>query len=305
MPPQMPGMRAPITAHTILTAWQESPFAFAVAASLILAAVLYVVGMRRLARRGRGWSMWRAVSFMAGLLSVELALGSSVSVLSGETFTAHIAQHLLLMVVGPPLLALGAPMTLLLQTSNRPVKTAALKVLHSWPFAVVSHPITVFFLYYMSMFAFFLTGALGYAMEHMWLMDLINVGFFAGATLFWWPMIGLDPIPRWELSPGLKLINLLIGVPFESFLGIALLMKSTAVASMYTVGTTHAGGGLLWAATEIATVAAIIPIFMQWTRADARLARRIDARLDAGEDIQPAPMEGHGLAATMRVLRRG
>lgn len=298
-------MHLPITAHTILTAWQDSPFAFAVAASLILSAVLYLFGVRRLARRGRGWSVWRTVSFMAGLLSVELALGSSVSVLAGETFTAHIVQHLLLMVVGPPLLALGAPMTLLLQTSSRRVKTAALKVLHSGPFAVLSHPITVFFLYYMSMFAFFLTAAIGYAMEHMWLMDLINLGFFAGGTLFWWPMIGLDPIPRWELSPGLKLVNLLIGVPFESFLGIALMMKATAVASMYTVATTHAGGGLLWAATEISSVVAIIPIFVQWSRADARLARRIDSRFDAGESIQPAPMEGHGLAAAMRMMRRG
>ncbi len=303
--PGMPGTHTPITGHTILTAWQSSPFAFAIAASVLLAAALYLVGVHRLSARGRHWSPWRTVSFLAGLVSVELALGSSVAVLSGETFTAHVTQHLLLMVVGPPLLALGAPMTLLLQTSSRRVKTLALKALHSVPFAVLSHPITVFFLYYMSMFAFFLTPALGYAMEHMWLMDLINLGFFAGATLFWWPMVGLDPIPRWQLSPGFKMINLLIGVPFESFLGIALLMKTTAAATMYTVGTTHAGGGLLWAATEIATVAAMVPIFIQWSQADARLAKRIDARIDAGQEIRAPAMEGHGLAATMRALRRG
>ena len=238
-------------------------------------------------------------------MAIELALGSSVAVLAQSRFTAHVVQHLLLMVVAPPLLALGAPTTLLLQTSGHTTKTRVLKVLHSPPFAVLTHPIVVFFLYYLSMFAFFLTPALGFAMERMWLMDLINVGFLAGATLFWWPMVGIDPIPRWQMNPGLKLLNLLIGVPFESFLGIALLMQSTPVASMYTLGSTHTGGGVFWAASEFFTVAAIVPVFAQWTRADARLARRIDARLDAGESIQPAPMEGHGLAATLKVLRRG
>ena len=52
-------------------------------------------------------------------------------------------------------------------------------------------------LYYGVMLAFFLTPTIGFAMNHMWLMDLINLGFLFGATLFWWPMIGLDPIPRW------------------------------------------------------------------------------------------------------------
>ena len=303
----MSGMGASpgVTWHTVLAVWQISPFPCLIAALLSLALLWYVNATRELAERGRKWPISRTVSFLAGLVAVEVALQSSVAVLAGSIFTAHILQHLLLMVVGPPLLALGAPMTLALQTSSRATKRCLLTVLHSRAFGVITHPVPVFFAYYVSMYAFFLTGALNFAMLHMWVMDLINLGFLGGATLFWWPMVGLDPIPRWDMSPGLKLLNLVIGVPVESFLGVALLMQSSPAASMYTLAGTHTGGGVLWVFTELFTVAAIIPMFVQWTRADARAARRIDARLDAGHPAAtPPPIKVQGMSATLRSLRR-
>jgi putative membrane protein len=298
------GVAPPIDGHTLLTDWDTSIFPVAVAVALVVLAAWYLTATRRLAAKGRHWSRWRTLSFLAGLLAVELALGSSVAILTNFTFTAHIAQHLLLMVVAPPLAALGAPMTLALQTSPRPTKRRLLAILHSRPFKVISHPIPVFFFYYLSMYAFFLTGALGYAMTHMWVMDLVNLGFLAGATLFWWPMVGIDPIPHWNMNPGLKLLNLLIGVPVESFLGVALLLKSTPAAPMYTLTSTHMGGGVLWVGTEVATIAALAPIYAQWVRYDLRAAKRIDARLASGQPIGPPVFEGHGLFATLKALRR-
>lgn len=299
------GPRPVANAHTLLTAWLATPFPFGVAAVSIALMAWYLVGVRSLARRGRHWPVDRTICFGLGLLSVELALGSSVATLAQFTFTAHITQHLFLMVLGPPLLALGAPMTLLLQCSSRRVKTRLLKGLHSRSFGAISHPITVFFLYYLSMYAFFLSPALQYAMNHMWLMDLINLGFLAGATLFWWPMVGRDPIVQHALSPSLKLMNLLIGVPVESFLGIALLLAARPAASMYSLATTHAGGGLLWAATELSGVVALIPVLLEWSKADERAGRRLDARSEAGEDITPPPIVNeHGLAATLKAMRR-
>jgi len=106
----------PIDAHTLLTAWPSSVFPVAVAVVLVAMTAWYVLAVRKLAQRDRSWSGWRTVSFVAGLVSVELALGSSVATVSMFSFTGHVIQHLLLMIIGPPLLALGAPMTLLLQT---------------------------------------------------------------------------------------------------------------------------------------------------------------------------------------------
>jgi putative copper resistance protein D len=189
------------------------------------------------------------------------------------------------------------------------VKVRLLRILHSSPFAVITHPVVVWFLYYGAMYAFFLSHALQYSMDHMPLMDLINVGFLAAATLFWWPMVGRDPIPRWRLGYGLRFLNLLIGIPAESFLGIALLTKTTPVAYQYTTSGTHVGGGLLWAATELVTVIALVPLFSQWAASDLREGDRINRQLDAtgalGEPGEEPIPEGHGLAQSLRSLRRG
>lgn len=299
------GREPVVDLHNVLLAWTWSPFTIGVDVAIVAVAAWYLRAVDRLDARHRTWSPWRTVSFLAGLATVWLALCSSVATYTGYTFVAHILQHLLLMVVAPPLGALGAPMTLLLQTSNRRFKTGVLKALHSRVFAVVRHPVPVFFMYYLSMYAFFLSPALGYAMEHMWLMDLINLGFLFGATLFWWPMVGIDPIPGGRLNPGLKLLNLSLGVPVEAFLGIAMMMKRAPLAPMYTLTSSHHGGALLWGASEIATVLAGIPIFVEWVRSDERAARRIDARLDAGLPPPPPPPAGAGMAGTLRSLRRG
>ena len=291
--------------QTLLLDWLWRPFPIGVDVALLAAAGWYLRSVDQLDARGRHWSWWRTAAFMSGLLTVWLALCSSVATFAESSFAFHITQKLLLMVIAPPLGALGAPMTLLLQTSNRRLKTGVLRGLHSRVFGVVRHPVPVFFMYYLSMYAFFLSGAIGFAMEHMWLMDLINLGFLISAMLFWWPMVGVDPIPGGRMNSGLKIINLLVGVPLMSFLGMALMEKRTSVAAMYSLRSTHLGGAVLWIAGDAATLLAVIPIYVEWVRSDARLAKRIDARLDAGKPVPAPAPAGAGMAATLRSLRRG
>lgn len=267
--------------HVLLTSWNAGAFPLFMAVVLAAVALWYLRADWVLAGKGRRWSGLRTAAFMVGLVMVELALGSPISTLTASYFQAHVLQHLLLMVIAPPLLALGAPSTLLLQTSSRRTKERWLKILHSPGFAVLSHPLSVWFLYFGLMYAFFLTPFIGFAMAHMEVMDLVNLTFFFGATLYWWPVVGLDPIPRWKMGYGARMLNLALGVPVEAFLGIALLNDSKPAASIYSLQSTHAGGGLLWVLSELFTVGALIPIFFQWMRSEDRKAAREDARLDA------------------------
>ncbi|MGO8870778.1 MAG: cytochrome c oxidase assembly protein [Acidimicrobiales bacterium] len=269
------------SAHTAMTQWELSPFALLMLVTVLAAGAWYLRGVHLLASRGRRWSTKRTVSFLGGLVGIDIALQSPVAAFTADYFQAHVIQHLLLMVVAPPLLAMGAPMTLALQTSGRQTKVRLLGILNSGPFQVLTHPVPVWFLYYFSMFAFFLTFALGFAMGHMWVMDLINLTFFFASTLFWWPLVGLDPIPHWQMSHGVRLTNLLIGVPLESFLALALLSSSRPAASMYSVSSTHAGAAILWIGAELLTFLAIIPVFVQWVRFEERKGARLDAQLDA------------------------
>jgi len=264
--------------HTALTAWQWSPFSVCVPVALVIIGYFYLRADWRLASRGRRWPARRTVAFLAGLVAVDLALQSPVATFTASYFQAHVAQHLLLMVVAPPLLALGAPSTLLLQTAGRATKKKWLAVLRSRPFAIATHPVLVWFFYFGAMFAFFLSPMLNFAMEHMAIMDAVNLAFLLGGTFYWWPMVGLDPIVHWRMGYGARLANLALGVPFESFLGIAIMSQGAPIASMYTLYSTRAGGALLWAATELATFIGMAPIVLQWVRADDRAGRRADDR---------------------------
>jgi hypothetical protein len=163
------------------------------------------------------------------------------------------------------------------------------------------------------MFGFFLTSLINTSMEHMWLMDVMNMAFFLGATLYWWPMVGLDPIVHWRMGYGARMVNILLGGPPEVILGLAILSSHRPVASMYSLSSTHAGGGLLWVSTEAATLLGFIPIFWQWIRADERAARRADQRTDRMADpdseltvedvLAPALVAGAGGAGADGTVR--
>lgn len=272
--------RVTFSAHTLFTRWEMSAFPLVVALGLAVIGLWYLQADWKLAARGRRWSAWRTVSFFAGLLTVDIALQSPVATLTGTYFEAHVVQHLLLMAVAPPFLAMGAPSTLFLQTSSRRAKERWLAVLRSRPFAALTHPAVVGFLYYGVMFVFFLTSLIGFAMEHMWLMDLINLFFLFGGTLFWWPMVGIDPIIHWKLGYGMRMFLVLVGSGIEAFLGVAILFMSQPIAPMYTLSSTHVGGGLLWTAADVLSLTAFLPIYVQWQRSEERAGRRLDARGD-------------------------
>jgi len=296
---------APFDLHSALTDWQSGPFSIVVAVTVVALAYWYLRADWRLALRGRRWPWRRTLAFMTGLLAIDLALQSPVATFTGSYFEAHITQHLLLMVVAPPLLALGAPSTLLLQTASRPTKTRWLAVLRSRPFAVATFPVLVWFFYFGAMFAFFLTPLVNVAMHHMALMDAINVAFLFGGCLYWWPVVGLDPITHWRMGYGTRLAALALGVPFEAFLGITIMSLRAPIASMYSLSSTHSGGALLWAATELATFVGLIPVFVLWMNAEERAGARADARASrqAGAtqaaDLPPPDLDvGAGTLAT-------
>jgi putative membrane protein len=284
--PQMPGMgRIAFTLQGALTHWVVGPFTIGVDLVLVLLAMWYLVGVRLLAARGRHWHTSRTVAFLAGLAGVVVALQSSVADYSNDYFQAHVVQHVLLMVFAPALLALGAPSTLLLQTAGRRTKQRFLHLLRSGPFAVLTHPIVVWAIYFGVMLVFFLTSMINFAMDHMAFMDLMNVLFLFGGTLFWWPMVGLDPILHWKMGYPARMGTLLFGSAVEAFLGIAILLERRPEASMYTLASSHAGGALLWISVDVVNVVAFVPIFLQWVRSEERLAARLDARSERDAEI--------------------
>lgn len=262
--------------HYLIT-WNTSPFPLLCTAVELSLAAWYVEAMRQLQRKGRIWPVKRLVAFLAGLAAVAVALQSSVSIYVMYVFPDHIAQHLLLMIVAPTLLALSAPVTLLLQWADRDLRRRILRLLKSSVLHYLTFPLVVFCLYYVIMWVFFLTPLIKIAMDHMWFMDILNVVFLAGGIMFWWPIVGLDDIHHWKPNFGGKFFSLVIGIPLESFLGIILSSTSRPLDPAYSPYSWYVGGQVLWGAQDVLTVAALLILFLQWIKSDERAARRADA----------------------------
>src|SRR3974390_3700270 len=78
---------------------------------ILLTALLYLRGWWLVRRAGFPFPPpWRAVAFLAGLLSLWIALASPMDVFNAFALTAHMLQHMLLMMLVPPLLLVGAPL---------------------------------------------------------------------------------------------------------------------------------------------------------------------------------------------------
>lgn len=289
-----PGTLSPaISVHTLLTGWQTGPLALAALAMEVVVAGWYVQAARRLAGRGRRWSGWRTASFLAGTLLVVVATQSGLASYDDSVFTMHVVQHLLLMNFAPILYALGAPMTLALQSSSRRTQTVLLKILHHPVVEIVTHPAVVVTTASATMIAYFLTPLYQLSLEHPLLHDYAHLHFLVSGALYWWLVVGLDP-SRWQLAHPRKLAMLAVGIPVSAIMGIALTGARSSVAPLFhTVADTHTGGSILWVAGELTTLVAMGIVVGQWMRYEERAALRADRRADAGARAD-APVEAEG-----------
>src|SRR5689334_18236021 len=120
----------PLTMTGALTTWQFAPL---VSAALAVAGAAYLAGAWRVGRRhpARPWPRRRTLAFLLGLAVIAIAVQSSAGAYDDVLFSAHMVQHLLLIMAAPPLLVYGRPVTLLLHATRNPVHTRVKRVLRS------------------------------------------------------------------------------------------------------------------------------------------------------------------------------
>ena len=268
----------------LLTAWHPKPEALAGCAALL-------VGYAALARRrGRPLPAWRAVAFASGVAVLLLSLVSPLDTLAHEyLFSAHMAQHLLLTLVVPPLLLLGLPNAergtrsaeqgrIALRpgmSPTRPVPRSALRVPRS---AFVS-----WFLATGVMWAWHLPVLYNAALAS----DAVHVAqhglFLATALLFWWPVFGpagaRAALPAWGAA-----LYLFLAMAAGSILGIILAFAPPGLYPLYLAppdshgllalvrdgwGLTpeddqQLGGFLMWIPGGIAYSLAMFAVLARW-----------------------------------------
>jgi len=286
----------PLTAVRLVTEWEP---AFLPLAGAAVVACLYLYGVHVLRRRGDTWSRWRTVFFVGlGLGSFLLATTSALAVYDTTLLWVHMVQHMVLGMVTPVMLALGAPVTLALRVLPLRGRGVVLGVLHSRAAKVLTFPLVAGALFVANPFALYLTGWYEATLRNPLLHDLNHLHFVLVGALWFWPILGLDPMPL-RLPYPMRLIAVFVTMPFHAFLGVTIMGASTVIARDYYVEVARTwgpslakdqeiAGGLLWASGDLVALLVLGALFVQWAGASEREAVREDRRLDRLEAARRA-----------------
>ena len=292
----------PPTVARVLFDWR---FDLIFGTAAIVMAVLYLAGVRRLRRRGDAWPMGRTVAWLLGCAALLFTTSSGLGRYMPAMFSMHMVAHMLLSMLVPILLVLGAPMTLALRalpTAGRGEPPGPrewlLAALHSRVSRFLTHPIVATVLFVVGFYGLYFGGIFDQAVSNHAAHVLMNVHFLLSGYLFYWVVIGIDPTPRQIPQLG-KLAMVFASLPLHAFFGVVLMGMKTVLGEPFyrslqlswhsdLLGDQRLGGGIAWAAGEIPLVVVMIALLIQWRRSDQRTAKRLDRAADRDDDADLA-----------------
>ena len=260
---------------------------------LVMMVALYVKGVIVLTKRGDKWPVGRTISFALGVSVIDFATSGGLGVYAQFSFSYHMLAHMLLAMVAPIGLVLGAPMTLALRTlpqgrtpSERGVRGSLLAALHSKIGVFYTNPIVALLIFDGSLFALYFTDLFASMMQSHLGHLVMNLHFLAAGFLFFFVVIGIDPNPR-KIPYLVQIVLLFAAMSIHAFFSIALMSTTTLIdkgyfASLQTPWLTDLladqklGASIGWAMGEVPILMALVATFINWLRDDTREAKRID-----------------------------
>jgi cytochrome c oxidase assembly factor CtaG len=293
------GDESPFTPAVVLV--RAEPFSF-ISLALLAAAALYLWGVARLHRRGDRWPAGRSLVFLGGLAALASVTVSGIAAYDTILLSVHMVQHMVLSMISPILLALGAPVTLALRTLPPSPRRVLLAVLHSSFARLITFPIVTFGLFVATPFVLYFSGLYRASLADEWVHGAVHLHFLAVGCLFW-PLIGLDPLPGRMPYP-LRALLMVLSVPFHTVLGLTVMQSAGLLGGDWypslhldwadPYADQRVAGGILWAGGEFVAVGMLGALVFQWMRDSEREARRVDRALDRAEAEQAAAERAAG-----------
>src|SRR5579863_6917207 len=167
--------------------------------------LIYLRGWRAAARtRPHQLPPWRAASFVAGIMSLWIAIASPIAALDDYLLAAHMVQHFILMSIAPPLIVLGAPAVPLLRGLPRfLIRFPAGPLLRArWFRATLRfamHPATAWLAMNIAYLGWHVPALFELTFRSEHIHNFEHVCFFLTSTAFWWVVIAPWPTrPRWQ-----------------------------------------------------------------------------------------------------------
>lgn len=193
-------------AEAAFASWRIEP---GVLAGLVISAIIYTRGWIRLQSQApRRFPTWRLMSFLGGLATLAFALFSPLDAFANFLLSVHMVQHMLLIMVAPPLLLLGYPFLPMLLGLPRRLVTEAIGPFLIWkPLKKLGHfvtnPIFALVVFCLSNVLWHLPPLYELALRSTPWHRVEHMFFLGTATLFWWHVIAPWPShsrwPRWTV----------------------------------------------------------------------------------------------------------
>jgi putative copper resistance protein D len=286
------GVSTPPKPNVSRILWSYEPDALMIGI-LITMVALYVKGVMVLTKRGDKWPVGRTVSFAIGIAVTDFATSGGLGLYAHFSFSYHMMAHMLLGMIAPIFLVLGAPMTLALRTlpqgrtpEERGVRGSLLAALHSKVGIFYTNPIVALLIFDGSLFGLYFTNLFADLMQSHIGHLIMNLHFLAAGFLFFFVIIGVDPNPR-RIPHLVQMVVLFAAMSIHAFFSVALMSTTTLIDKGYfkslqtpwltdLLGDQKLGGSIGWSMGEIPILIALVATFINWLRDDTREAKRID-----------------------------
>ncbi len=306
-------MLPPFTWSEAAFNWQFAPVVTGFTAVL---AVAYLWGTYRVRKRHprRPWPVGRTIAFFLGLLAINVSTQSGIGTYDDTLFWDHMIQHLMLLMIAPPLLVVGMPVTLLLHASRNPVHAWVIKIIRSKPVTWITWPGVGIVAYAAVIVGTHLTDFMNLVIQYDAVHEAEHVLYLVVGYLYFLPLIGKEPI-KWKLSYPLRLFLLFLAMPVDAFTGVVLgsyqtypfLPMAPRNWGPTPLNDIHQGGAVMWIGGAAIMFVLIMVTFFSWTREPRSSAAmgwfetaRRATMADRVSEGAPAPA-----AATVRGPARG
>lgn len=295
-------LAGPPTVTRVLFDWR---FDLILGTAAIVFAGLYLAGVWRLRKRGDAWPTGRIVAWLCGCAVLLFATSSGIGRYMPAMFSMHMAAHMLLSMLVPVLLVLGAPVTLALRAlpaarGDDPPgpREWLLAALHSRVSRFLTNPIVATIIFVSGFYGLYFGGIFDVAVTSHAAHVAMNLHFLLTGYLFYWVVIGVDPTPR-PIPPIAKLAVVFASLPLHAFFGVVLMGTKAVLAGDFykslqlpwhtdLLADQRLGGGIAWSAGEVPLVLVLVALFIQWRRSDQRTAVRLDRAADRDDDADLA-----------------
>ena len=277
-----------------------------VLAAVLLAAAVYLAGVRRVRRTGGGWPTGAVAAFCGGGLGVlVIATMSFLGVYQGVLFYVRAVQTVLLLLAAPLFLALGRPLSLVIASWPRTGRRVEALVA-SRPARVLTFPAITALAVVLVGFVLYFTPWYEAGLRSDLVRELTYLALLAPGWVFFWTLLRVDPVPR--AYPYLVALWVTgVEVVGDAVLGLAIMADQNLIAGSYyrALGRPWGpglradqviGGGALWLLGDLIGLPFLAAMLIQMVREDDKEARVVDAELDAADAVSGAAGTGPAAA---------